>query len=91
LLNVNLNFIIEHTTEIKFLLLVPLDDRNIYQAHWAILKSPNMAFNGWAHRYKVNHQRKIDLQIFKKDWSYGNGNFYTMLKCMCGSQKWSVS
>jgi uncharacterized CHY-type Zn-finger protein len=34
LLNVNLNnFIIEHTTETKILLLVPLDHRNIFQSH----------------------------------------------------------
>jgi hypothetical protein len=44
LLNVNLNnFIIEHTTETKIFLLVPLDHRNIFQARWANLKSPDLA------------------------------------------------
>jgi hypothetical protein len=33
------NFIIEHTTDTKILLLVPLDHRNIFQAHWANLKA----------------------------------------------------
>jgi hypothetical protein len=45
LLNLNFNnFIIEHTTETKILLLVPLDHRNIFQTHWANLKSPDLAF-----------------------------------------------
>jgi hypothetical protein len=45
LLNVSMNnFIIEHTTDTKILSLVPLDHRNIFQAHWANLKSPNLAF-----------------------------------------------
>jgi hypothetical protein len=44
LLNVNLNnFIIEHTTETKICLLVPLDHRNIFQSHWANLTSPDLA------------------------------------------------
>jgi hypothetical protein len=43
-LNVNLNnIIIEHTTETKILLIVPLDD-SIFQAHWDKLNSPDLAF-----------------------------------------------
>jgi hypothetical protein len=46
LLNVNLNnFILEHATDTKILSLVPLDHRNIFQAHWANLKALDLAFN----------------------------------------------
>jgi hypothetical protein len=38
------NFIIEHTTDTKILLLIPLDHRNIFQAHWANLKATDLAF-----------------------------------------------
>jgi uncharacterized protein YqhQ len=38
------NFIIEHTTDIKILLLVPLDHRNIFQAHWSNLKAADLTF-----------------------------------------------
>jgi hypothetical protein len=49
-LNVNLHyFIIEHTTETKILLLVPLDHRTILQGHWANLKTPYTAFNCCLH------------------------------------------
>jgi hypothetical protein len=37
------NFIIEHTTDTKILLLVPLDHRNVFQAHWANLKAADSA------------------------------------------------
>jgi hypothetical protein len=43
LLNVDMNnFIIEHTTDTKILLLVPLDHRLI----WANLKAADLAFKG---------------------------------------------
>jgi hypothetical protein len=38
------NFIIEHSTDTKIILLVPLDHRNIFQAHWANLEIPGLAF-----------------------------------------------
>jgi hypothetical protein len=67
LLNVKLNnFIIEYTTETKILLLVPLDHRNIFHAHWDNLKSPDLAFKYCLHhssyftekwRFKVNIYR----------------------------------
>jgi hypothetical protein len=45
LLNVNMNiFIIEHTTDTKIPLPVPLDHRNIFQVHWANLKAADLAF-----------------------------------------------
>jgi hypothetical protein len=44
LLNVNMNnFIIEHTTETKIPLLVPLDHRNIFQTDWTNLKALDLA------------------------------------------------
>jgi DNA-binding transcriptional regulator/RsmH inhibitor MraZ len=33
------NFIIEHTTDTKIRLIVPLDHRDIFQANWANLKT----------------------------------------------------
>jgi hypothetical protein len=46
LLNENLNnFITDHTTDTKIPLLVPLYHRNIFQTHWANLKSPDLAIN----------------------------------------------
>jgi hypothetical protein len=38
------NFIIEHTTNTKIILLVPLDHRNIFQAHWPNLTALDLAF-----------------------------------------------
>jgi hypothetical protein len=61
LLNVNLNnFIIEHKPETEIILLVPLDHTNIFQAHWANLKSPGMTFNRQVNR-PIYRERRVGL------------------------------
>jgi hypothetical protein len=69
LLNVNLNnFIIENTTETKILFLVPLDHRNIFQAH---LKSIDLAFK------QLTRKASPDSFIQKP---LGRSNAYTSLR-----------
>jgi hypothetical protein len=68
LLNVNLNnFIIEHTTETKILLLVHLDHRNIFQAHWANLKSPDLAFK-FTYMYQIVLLEEIPSTECQAGW-----------------------